>query len=126
MKNRAKCKLCGSIIESFHNTDFVICKCGEIAVHGGDALKCIANDWSNFLRIDDAGNEIIVTVKDNVKPIDNGSNRLTKKELLLELEFMIKNIEELPQNAMTMPITHYDLVSALLLISALFRSLDDA
>ena len=54
MKNRAKCKLCNSIIESFHRHDYVTCACGEIAVDGGlDYFKVIARDYANFLRIDD-------------------------------------------------------------------------
>lgn len=35
VKNKAKCKLCGDIIESTHRHDFKYCKCGAIAVDGG-------------------------------------------------------------------------------------------
>ena len=102
MRNRAKCKLCSDIIESFHATDYVICKCGQISVEGGEALRCAAMDWDNFLRVDDLGNEIIVTLHqqvanraammENIKP--------TKKELLDMLDKMIKDIEGLPEGAM--------------------------
>lgn len=127
MINRAKCKLCNSIIESYHATDLVLCKCGEISVDGGEALKCSARDWNNFLRVDDKGNEVIVTLaKNDVKTLDNDfSNKPTKKELLGMLDEMIKNIEGLPQVAMTTAITHYDFASALLLLASILRAKDD-
>lgn len=33
--NRARCKLCGDIIESTHRHDFVTCSCGNVSVDGG-------------------------------------------------------------------------------------------
>ena len=68
MRNRAKCKLCQSTIESFHPTDLVLCKCGEISVDAGEGLKCAAKSWENFLRVDDEGNEIIVKVESKTNP----------------------------------------------------------
>jgi hypothetical protein len=129
MRNRAKCKLCNDIIESFHDQDYVFCKCREISVSGGNAMRCGANNWYNFVRVDDQGNEIVVRIKemsDDVKPLDMPLSRPDKKELLGMLNDMIKNIENLPQHAATAPITHYDFASALLLISELFKALDDA
>jgi hypothetical protein len=140
MRNRAKCRLCGSIIESFHSTDFVTCKCDEIAVDGGMALRCSAKDWCNFLRVDDEGNEIVVNVQEltryekqemipypNDNPRKDGDVKPLYKsrsdELLDQLDMMIKNIEELPQRAMMEPVNHYDLASSLMLLSALLRSL---
>jgi hypothetical protein len=125
MKNRAKCKLCGSIIESFHLYDYVTCKCGEIAVDGGtDYLSCAAKDFDNFLRVDDLGNEIEVKVHDSsqiddIKIQSNESSKPNKKELLDMLKEMINNIERLPKNAMTTPITHSDFASALMLLLAI-------
>jgi len=124
MKNRAKCKLCHSIIESFHLHDHVSCKCGEISITGGaHEYTAMANDWSNFLRVDDQGNEIIITVKDEekaeVKPLY--IEKPTRKEKLKMLDEMIKSYENLPTNALNAPITGYDLVSALLLVKSLFE-----
>lgn len=126
MRNRAKCKLCSSIIESFHSTDYVMCKCAHISVDGGPAMKCAAIDWNNFLRVDDEGNEIIVKVdKSNALNVDPFINeKITKKDLLLMLDDLIANIEKLPQAAMTEPITHYDLCSVLILLSSILRSED--
>lgn len=123
MRNRAKCKLCKDIIESFHRYDYVECKCREISVDGGDTMyKAGARDFNNFLRIDDDGNEIIVSVQDET--IENKMDNIkpNREELLDMLDMMIKNYSDLPPQAMSIPITHYDLSSALLLISSILRS----
>jgi hypothetical protein len=126
MQNRAKCKLCHAIIESFHATDYVSCKCGEISVDGGDAMRCAANQWHNFLRVDDNGNEIVVTVKGDVQPANKETQgKPTKKELLDMLDEMVKNIERLPVDAMNSPITHYDFYAGLLLLSSILRAIDE-
>jgi hypothetical protein len=120
MRNRAKCKLCGDILESFHRYDCVSCRCGEISIDGGnDYCRCAANDWKNFLRVDDEGNEIVITVveKDLSKEEPKEVPKPTQADLLSMLQAMITNIEQLPPQAMTQPITHYDLYSALLLIN---------
>lgn len=125
MKNRAKCKKCNSIIESFHEYDYVGCKCGEIAITGGNQkLECFANDWKNFLRVDENGNEILVKVKDvDVKPIDiEEKPKPTKAELIDMLDEMIRNIEGLPKHGLESPVNHYDLLSSLLLVSSILRS----
>ncbi|HKX20463.1 MAG TPA: hypothetical protein VJM74_02205 [Nitrososphaeraceae archaeon] len=125
MKNRAKCRLCNSIIESFHQHDIVMCKCGEIQVEGGDSLKCAAKDWNNFLRVDDLGNEIIVKVDSKTSQSQAeslSSHKPDKDELLKMLDEMIKSYERLPNQAMLQPVSNYDLASALLLISSIFRT----
>src|SRR5260221_11915794 len=125
MRNRAKCKLCGDIIESFHSTDLVNCKCGQIYVDGGTAMFCGDSDWNNFLRVDDQGNEIVVKVqeKEPTKEMEY-IHKPTKKEMLDMLDEMIKNIENLPQHAMLLPITHADHCSLLILLSAILRAED--
>lgn len=114
MRNRAKCKLCGSIIESVQDVDYVVCSCGEIAVSGGQAtLECFANDFSNFMRVDDDGNEIVVQVKDKERP--------GRKELVEMLDEMARSIDKLPEHAKLGPITHYDLAAALMLLHAILK-----
>src|SRR5271166_4985866 len=103
MRNRAKCKKCESIIESYHDKDTVTCRCGEISVSGGDKLGCSAMSWDNFLRVDDEGNIIVPTIKEAPK--------VTKEDFLDALDEMIKKIEEMPSNAMVVSINHYDFVS---------------
>jgi len=125
MKNRAKCKLCKDILESFHRYDYVTCSCGEISIDGGkDLLHCSAKNFENFLRVDDEGNEIIVKVKSveepkNEDPIE--PSKPTRQEKIDMLEAMIKNIENLPQNAMHLPINHYDLYSFMVLIASIVK-----
>lgn len=125
MRNRAKCKLCQSIIESFHSSDLVLCKCGEISVDGGDGLKCAAKDWSNFLRVDDEGNEIIVKIKGVENEIDDAQNdkaeKPTKNDILKAIESTMHNLENLPQAAMLSPLTHYDYISILMLLQAILK-----
>lgn len=54
---------------------------------------------------------------------ENENNRkITRNEILEELNNMINSYQNLPPSAMVQPITHYDFVSLLLLISALFRA----
>ena len=49
IRNRAKCRLCGDVIESKSVHDFVPCKCGEIFVDGGhEYLHWGAKDWRNL------------------------------------------------------------------------------
>jgi hypothetical protein len=68
MRNRAKCKLCNKIIESFTLNDFVHCECGQIGISGGAyRLDCFAQNWENFLRIDDQDNEIEVKIMNGKK-----------------------------------------------------------
>lgn len=121
MINRAKCKLCLSIVESYHPTDYMACKCGEIAVDGGLAMKCYAGSWENFVRVDDEGNEIIIKLKEEVEKKADAP-KLSKEELLSMLAEMIKSFENLPPQALSTPVTHYDLLSALLLVSAILRA----
>jgi hypothetical protein len=121
MKNKAKCRLCNTIVESFHSDDYVQCSCGHIAVDGGNALKCYAVDFKNFIRIDDEGKEVDTRMEDNKKEDVSYESKPNKKELLEMLQAMIKNIEKLPPNAMNQPITHYDQWSLMVLLESFLR-----
>ena len=49
--NKIKCKKCGDIIESKNRHDFVTCKCGSVAVDGGNSyLRRAGNreDWEEL------------------------------------------------------------------------------
>ena len=116
MRNRAKCKLCQITIESLHTQDYQLCDCMEIAVDGGsEKMIAYARDWNNFVRIDDNDKEVIPKIvnKQEVKDMDEK----TDKEILIDsIENLISAYERLPENAMTMPITHYDMLSILYMI----------
>lgn len=120
MRNRAKCNLCKDVIES--TIGYVQCGCGEICVDTD--MRCGSKDWSNFIRVDDEGNEIIVKIveKESVKPLDiEEPKKLDKKELLGMLDRMIQSIEGLPPQAMQTYINHYDFCSALILIRTILN-----
>jgi hypothetical protein len=124
MRNRAKCRLCKDIIESHNTNDHVTCKCGHISVDGGNEyLRAAAIDWNNFLRVDDEGNEIEVKVK---QPEVNDplipTKKPTKQELIKELQEMADRIEKMPPHLISLPVTHYDHYSLLLLLSAILRA----
>ena len=126
MRNRAKCKLCKTVIESVTTADYIMCACGEIAVSGGlSEYQAFANDYANFVRLDEEGKEVPVKYIDKRAPEKTDSDQLakpTRKELLDELNVMIQNIEKLPPHALSQSPTHYDLCSALLLLSAILRA----
>jgi hypothetical protein len=130
MRNRAKCKLCGTIIESLRKEDVITCSCGQITIEGGiEFYGAYAVNFQNFLRVDDEGNEIMVEYKERVdKPMDmiKSSDDLqdstpTKKELIVMLEEMIKSIERLPDHAMGLPVNHYDFYSFAALVLSILR-----
>lgn len=118
MRNRAKCKLCDSVIESFTMTDYVECKCGEIGIAGGaDKLITSATDYANFLRIEDDGTAKPVQYQKEIV-----KDKPTKEQLLQELTQHLSNIEKLPPSGLNSYVTNYDLWSSLALISAILRS----
>ena len=126
MRNRAKCKLCKKVIESFHATDYVECECGEISVDEGTCLRCSAKDWKNFLRIDENDNEILVSVRNDPsnfpKEEVEKKEKPDKKELIDALDNLVKAYENLPEHARFSAVTHEDLTSALFLIAAILKA----
>jgi hypothetical protein len=127
MRNRAKCRKCSTIIESFHRYDYVSCKCGEISISGGlDVLEVSAKQFSNFLRVDDEGHEIEVTVQEKDKHESKEGykdypEKPTRKDLIDEFQILVKNLESLPPAALSAPVSHYDLYSFLLLLSCILQ-----
>ncbi len=125
MRNRAKCKLCEGIIESYHSEDYVTCKCDEISVYGGNAMKCAAKDFKNFVRVDDDGNEIIPTILETDDSAshtqEHHEKSISKKQKLDMLQALIESIEKLPSHALYAPVTHHDLLTSLTLVSSILR-----
>ena len=119
MRNRAKCKLCKEVIESFHSTDYVICSCNEIFVDGGSSLRCGAKNWENFARIDSNGVEIPIRILQT--DITTEQPILNKEKIVRELEILLENIQSLPDQAMITPINHYDYASLLMVLVSLFK-----
>jgi hypothetical protein len=87
-------------------------------------MRCAAKDWSNFLRIDEQGKECKVSVKEgDDEPADKeeGAYIESVEDVLKNIEHMMGILDGLPQNAMTQPLTHYDMYSMLLLMSAVIK-----
>jgi hypothetical protein len=127
MRNRAKCKLCQEILESFLLNDYIECKCGEIAIAGGNQkFITYARDFANFLRIDDDNKEIPITFTDYAMPEKSISSaeKLSRADLLEMLDEMGKGIERLPQHAMMQPITHADHYALILILLQIMRAED--
>ena len=130
MRNRAKCKLCKTIIESYALGDYVMCPCGEIAVDGGlDKFVTYANDYNNFKRVDDNGHEIDVRVSNSDKlnvPLQSSANippNPNIDDFFRAFEELIKVYENLPRHAINAPCNHSDILSLLELILASLRAL---
>ena len=55
--NKAKCLLCGDIIESKYTHNYVVCRCGKLAVDGGtEYLKrsfTKMEDWEDLSEGDE-------------------------------------------------------------------------
>ena len=78
MRNRAKCKLCKIVIESFFDNDHVTCKCGEISVYGGTSNYYVSavRDLSNILRVDDNDNVIIPKIITQNENTENNNEKI--------------------------------------------------
>lgn len=123
MKNKAKCKLCSDIIESKFKNDFVKCSCGQIWIDGGEEYyRSGAEDYRNFLRIDEEGNEIEVTFIDQVTSKDDLKEDAPINNSISALEDMILRYESLPDEEMRKPVSQYDLYSFLLLFREMLKS----
>jgi hypothetical protein len=129
MTNKAKCKLCGDIIESLHKNDLIKCSCGEIAIAGGEyELLSFANDYANFLRIDEFGEEKSVTYIENYKDIaiqeKDVETPFTRTQLIDMLDRLIKYYDKMPSHAQLQFVTHKDLSEALSLMLSIWRAED--
>ncbi len=89
-------------------------------------MRCSAGDWTNFIRVDDDGNEIIPKIvssgKEEDPPVSEKASKPTREDLLKMLDGMVESIENLPSHAMSTPINHYDLISVLMLLSSILKS----
>lgn len=118
MRNRAKCKLCRDVIESFHQTDLIYCSCKQIAIWGGNtSYKTYAEDYANFLRVDDDDKEIEVRVEGSVEP----AKPIEETDPVKELDHLIHITENLPEHAKQAPTTQYDFLSMLYILKAYLK-----
>lgn len=112
MRNRAKCKLCKEILESFHLHDEIECKCGEIRISGGSQkYLCFAKNWDNFVRLDETDKEIAVKVVEKDEEVLAKAASQDKDMVpppIKELGYMIEYLEGLPVGNLDLPMTQRD------------------
>lgn len=122
MKNRTKCKSCNDIIETIGKGDFIMCSCGKICIsQREDHLRARFDNREDIVFVDDEGNEILPTYKDDIQKQEPLS-KPNREELLEIMDEMVKRIQELPQHATLTPVTHADFASLLMLLSSIFRA----
>lgn len=53
IRNAARCRLCGSMIESKELYDNQTCMCGEVSVEGGQNYigRFASTDWNNIIDL---------------------------------------------------------------------------
>ncbi len=131
MINRAKCVLCQSTIESHLPDEIVYCKCGEIAVCDGPAMRMMPLGSKNFVRVDDMGNEIVVQYRaheeepsEEQQEKDDNKN-ISIHEALEALEESIKYNDNLPQHVQYSFVTTYELNAYVRSILNILRRLRD-
>ena len=57
VRNAARCRKCGTTVESRHRHDFVVCNCGAIFVDGGTEYLRAGGDAADFESLAVIGNE---------------------------------------------------------------------
>lgn len=125
MRNRAKCALCKDIIETHFPSDYQHCSCGEIAIDG--IKRGYTKHQENFLHLNDDDTEealLLLGEEGKEMPIESTDDPVTpkKEELIDMLDQMIKTYENLPQHALHQPVSYYDHLSLLLLMSSILRA----
>lgn len=128
-RNRAKCKLCNEVIESFVLNDYVECSCGEIAISGGSYKYLVfAKDWNNLLRVSELNEEIAVTEENKAEANAESAqeeNGISLKDVLYSLESAATGIRNLPLHAQTSYVTHLDHLSLIVVAHQLFKRIID-
>ena len=124
MRNRAKCKLCNDVIESCYKHDYCVCKCGEIAVDGGQEYRrCVANNKENFIALDDDGN--VVEIKEAAKQSDDlqSIHSLPIADLPGIIDSAIKETERVVETDISARVTQFDILSILYLLKEIAKHL---
>ena len=67
--NKARCKLCGDVVESKHRHDFRSCSCGAMSVDGG--REYIRRAWSGERSYYDTVEDL--NVYEELSPTDKGN-----------------------------------------------------
>lgn len=128
-RNRAKCKLCSSIIESHFEGDVAVCACGAITVFGGESMDMAPFGSPNFMRVDDLGNEVLVQYRDiqadkqSEEDMNHHQEYTSYKEAVNELQRLIDADEHFVKNGDDSPIRRCDLLQYMNRIINIFNRL---
>lgn len=121
MRNRAKCKLCSSIIESLTKEDHISCECGEIEISGGnEAFLIKAKDFTNFIRIAEDDSEIKPVIMEKKKeqlplPAEMQEQKITQTAAIFKE--MVQRLERMKIEELTSPMSHQDFLYFLYLFA---------
>jgi hypothetical protein len=95
-------------------------------VKGGTDHVCgHAKNAFNFVWFDEMGNEQEIdadTQDDETTSKISEHPPLSRSELIAELDTMLERYKDTPASFMMQPISHYDLCSTLMLVSAIFKT----
>lgn len=84
-------------------------------------MKVYANDFSNVIRVDDNGNEIIPKVIEKEDEVIEVKEKVTKESLIGMLEEQVNAYERLPKDAYYSPVVVADLVSLMMILLSIFK-----
>ena len=130
--NRAKCALCGDIVESCFSYDEAVCRCGEVHVKGGElqGFKPSSGNWSNILAVDDIGNRICTDEKDSDSSAKDDSSSempgqtiggISKQEMIQAFADNLASIEKLPNHVLDSFVTTRHFLDCMLIIANILK-----
>lgn len=90
-------------------------------------MRSWADDYANFLRVDDLGNEIIIEYREQKKDVaeDNNPDKPPKElrieELIQELESFTQYINRLPEHELKSPVSQSEMAIFMLIVTAILK-----
>jgi len=86
-------------------------------------MRCRAKSWSNFLRIDENGCEHKVRIEQDASEESKRAKACKLQEIKREIYHLRDSVEKMPSTALAAPISHYDYLTVLLLLSSLVEEI---
>ena len=106
----------------------VSCPCNEISIDGGTKkFRAAARDFKNFVRIDDEGNEVAVTLVDKPEPFISKEEKPlvdTYADKLAILMEMIDEAEKEHEHMSYANLSKREFAEAMLVIYSLLKDVD--
>ena len=120
VKNRAKCKVCNTIMHAKEPYIRVLCNCGRCFIElEMDKTLCGTDEWSNLVFVDDEGNEIVLNSPEETEVIPE---KISKKQLIEQMKDMIRSYDNLPPRALYEPVLTIDMKNLMLLVVGILES----